>query len=150
MIIGPLNDTSILSHLAPEIAESLRWVIAHRRDSFSNGQIVEIIPGVASAKHEVAPMGPAEKAHLEAHRRFIDIHVPLSSEETIGWRPVANLKNCISPYDDANDIIFYGEAAQALFPVLPGQFAIFFPEDAHAPNIGAGMHKKFCIKIAID
>ena len=34
--------------------------------------------------------------------------------------------------------------------IRPGQFVIFFPEDAHAPNIGIGRHKKLCIKIAVN
>ncbi|MBO7381938.1 MAG: YhcH/YjgK/YiaL family protein [Muribaculaceae bacterium] len=150
MIIGTLNDTSILNHLNPVLAQALQWVIDHRRDTFTPGQSGEICPGKVFAKYEAAAMGPAEKARLEAHRRFIDIHVPLTSEETIGWRPVCDLRNCVAPYDEEADIIFYGDAAQALIPVLPGQFAICFPEDAHAPNIGAGMHRKFCIKISID
>lgn len=150
MIIGSLNDTSIINHLAPAIAESLRWVIDHHRDNLTDGQVVEIIPGKVTAKYEAAAMGPSEKVRLEAHRRHIDIHIPITSEETIGWRPIVDLKNCVAPYDEDADIIFFGEAAQVLMPVLPGQFAIFFPEDAHAPNIGAGMHKKFCLKITVE
>ena len=150
MFIGTLNDTSILEHIHPLIADALRWVAAHRDDAFTPGQTITLHPGKAVVKYEAAAMSPAERARLEAHRRHIDIHVPLTSEETIGWRPVSDLKNQLTPYDPEADIVFFGEAAQALVPILKGQFAICFHEDAHAPNIGAGMHRKFCVKISTE
>ena len=53
-------------------------------------------------------------------------------------------------YDQEKDVEFYGDEPQSYISVYPGQCVIFFPEDAHAPNIGVGRHKKLCVKIAID
>jgi biofilm protein TabA len=32
----------------------------------------------------------------------------------------------------------------------PGTFAIFFPEDAHAPMAGEGLIHKVVVKVAVD
>ena len=52
--------------------------------------------------------------------------------------------------DIALRVEFFGDEPQCHITVRPGQFIIFFPEDAHAPNIGIGNHRKLCVKIAID
>lgn len=94
-----------------------------------------------------------DDAPLEAHRRYIDIHIPLDSTETIGWAPMDTLTRTIAPgYDAERDIAFYGDEAHTYFEVRPGECAIFFPEDAHAPNIGSPSktHRKICVKIAVD
>lgn len=92
-------------------------------------------------------------ALLEAHRRYIDIHIPLDNYETIGWAPTEALKRTIaSGYDAERDIAFYEDMAHTSVDVRPGQCAVFFPEDAHAPNIGTpgNVHRKICVKIAVD
>lgn len=94
-------------------------------------------------------MRPLENASLEAHRRFIDIHVPLSGPERFGWSPVEVLSPDENGYDEENDIIFYKDEPQIVFDIYPGQFAIFFPDDAHAPIVGEGTLRKLCIKIPV-
>lgn len=149
MILGDLNTTGSISRLRPEIETALNWIKQHFKDEFKPGK-TEIASGKIIANLETVAMIPKEKQLLEAHKRYIDIHVPISEVEVIGWAATSNLKNCIKPYDPEKDIEFYGDTAQFHIPVYPGQYAIFFPEDAHAPNIGIGTHHKFCIKIAID
>ncbi len=149
MILGDLNATERIANLSNEIAEALKWISSHRKDEFKPGKI-EIIPNKIYVNCEEVAMIPREKQMLEAHRRYIDIHIPISETEIIGWAHIDNLKNVLHPYDDERDIEFYGDKPQVHLPVYPGQYAIFFPEDAHAPNIGIGNHRKFCIKIAID
>lgn len=148
MILGDLNNTGLTSGLSPEIAEALNWIRQHLKDEFHPGK-TEVIPGRITVNREEVAMTPKEKKMIECHRRFIDIHVPLTEVEVIGWASTANLKNLLEPYDEEKDIEFYGDTAQVHIPVYPGQFAIFFPEDGHAPNIGIGNHRKFCVKIAI-
>ena len=147
MILGDINNYQAIASINPRIAKALEWIKSHYKEKFPKG-VLEIEEGVIRVNCEEVAMVPQQM--LEAHRRYIDIHVPQSEEETIGWSPINNLKNCITPYNEAKDIEFYGDASQCLFPIRPGQFVIFFPEDAHAPNIGIGNHRKLCVKIAID
>jgi YhcH/YjgK/YiaL family protein len=44
--------------------------------------------------------------------------------------------------------LFHDEA-DTFFQLTNGQFAIFFPEDVHAPMIGEGEIKKLVIKVKI-
>jgi beta-galactosidase beta subunit len=48
------------------------------------------------------------------------------------------------------DVLFYDDAPDMFFQLTNLQFAIFFPEDVHAPMIGEGNIKKMVIKVKID
>ncbi len=84
---------------------------------------------------------------LEAHRRFIDIQVTVAGAEEIGWRP---LRDCSRPREAFNverDIGFFLDVPTVWLPVPAGYFAVFFPEDAHAPLGGAGALRKLIGKV---
>ncbi len=147
MILGDINNCTHLAPLGDKINQALAWVKEHYKERLPKG-VIEIAEGQIAVNCEEVGMVPHQM--LEARRRFIEIHVPQSGEESIGWSSLRDLKNCITPYDEERDIEFYGDAPQCLLQVRPGQFVIFFPEDAHAPNIGIGNHRKLCVKIALD
>ncbi len=148
MILCSINDLAQYRSISPRLSIAIDWVIANYKSTFSKGSI-SISNGIHVNCEEVAMM-PREKKLLEAHQRYIDIHIPLSGIEVIGWSHTSNAKNVIEPYDVDRDIEFFGDKSQCTIPVMPGQVAIFFPEDAHAPCIGIGNHRKYCVKIAID
>jgi biofilm protein TabA len=90
-----------------------------------------------------------EGARLEAHRRYIDIQYTIGGDEEIGWTPLAS---CVTPegaFDDTKDIVFFRDAPSAWLRVPHGTFAIFFPEDAHAPLAGRGALVKAIVKLAV-
>lgn len=148
MILLDLKNFKRFSHLNPLIYEALSWAATHVDDKFEKGCVL-IADGLVTVNMEEVAMMPAEKKMLEAHRKYIDIHIPLSEDEYIGWSHVEDLKNVIEAYDDERDIEFFGDAAQNIFKVARRQAVIFFPEDAHAPNIGIGLHHKLCIKVPV-
>lgn len=88
-------------------------------------------------------------AKFECHNRNIDIQVCINSNETIGWKPRAD---CVSPkgeYNEEKDVQFYNDAPDLYFQLKDGQFAIFFPEDVHAPMIGDNEIRKLVIKVKV-
>ncbi len=91
---------------------------------------------------------PAEKCVLEAHRKYIDIQFLVTGNESMGWAPLCGLGHAL-PFDEKADCGFFKDRPQSFFDVRPGCFAIFFPGDAHAPNIGTGMHRKVVVKVAV-
>ncbi len=94
---------------------------------------------------------PATEAPLEAHRAYIDVQVVLEGTDTIGWSPLDACHEITVPYDHAKDILFFSEQPQSHLQLRPGQLAVFFPEDAHAPLIGAGgIVKKSVIKVKVS
>ncbi len=85
----------------------------------------------------------------ESHRKYIDLQCVITGKEKMGRYDVAKAK-IIDPYDDKKDIAHY-EAPGEFFVVPAGSFMIFFPVDAHRPNITpAGkkyLEKKIVIKV---
>ncbi|MCM1505401.1 MAG: YhcH/YjgK/YiaL family protein [Muribaculum sp.] len=153
MILCELKNAGRYASISPAISLALTWLTKHFNDPFKPGTAsVGITPGGKEiyAKFEEPALLPREKVSLEAHREYIDIQLPLKGSEKMGWAPVAGLKLPRGAYDEANDIVFYGDAATTLINVVPGQLAIFFPEDAHAPNIGLGTHRKIIVKIPVE
>ena len=95
-----------------------------------------------------APAKTRRQARFESHRRMLDIQIPLTDSEEYGWTPTAALLR--GTYDEASDMTMHDPAAprtaedvtQTYFRLHPGQFAIFFPADGHAPAISStGLHK---------
>jgi YhcH/YjgK/YiaL family protein len=88
-------------------------------------------------------------ARLESHRRYIDIQLTIAGDEEIGWRPLSQCRAPAAPFDEPRDIRFYNDAPDSWLAVPAGRFAIFFPEDAHAPLGGTGLLRKAIFKIAV-
>jgi YhcH/YjgK/YiaL family protein len=88
-------------------------------------------------------------AKLETHIQYIDIQTPITSVETIGWKSASELQTVLHPYDAEKDVAFSDDEATSFSTLLPGQFAIFFPEDGHAPGIAQGIVRKIIAKIAV-
>ena len=88
-------------------------------------------------------------AKFECHNAHIDIQVCIRGKETIGWKP---RNTCISPrgeYNPEKDVLFYNDSPDMFFGLTDSQFAIFYPEDVHAPMIGDDLIKKLVIKVKI-
>jgi YhcH/YjgK/YiaL family protein len=90
-----------------------------------------------------------EVARMETHDAYIDIQVPLSATETMGWIARKNLKASPEGYNKEKDITFYGDKTDNLIRIHPGSFAIFFPEDGHQPCIAEGKIRKVIIKVKL-
>ena len=85
-------------------------------------------------------------ARLEAHRRHIDIQFTFDGCEEIGWKTLADCGRP-APYDAAKDLGFFDDRPDTWIVVPHGHFAIFFPDDAHAPLAGHGRIGKAVVKI---
>lgn len=81
------------------------------------------------ATYEVNPDNPLK---YEAHKEYADVQVMFDGAENIGW---ANIKDCTVTEDfkEGCDIAFMDAPEGQFFRLDKGYFAVFFPEDAHAP-----------------
>jgi biofilm protein TabA len=89
-------------------------------------------------------------AKLEVHRRHLDIQLCLAGDELIGWRPLTDCADAESQFNAERDIQFFRDQPETWLAVRPGLFAIFFPDDAHAPLAGEGPVHKVVFKLAVD
>ena len=90
-----------------------------------------------------------EVAKLEAHRRYVDIQYVISGVDAMGWKPTADCTQPDSEFNETKDAVLFSDAPTAWVDVNPGEYAIFFPEDAHAPMGGQGELHKIVVKVAV-
>jgi len=91
-----------------------------------------------------------EKTRWESHRKYADIQYVIKGEEKIGVRPVSGA-TVTQAYDEKTDVAHYSGSGK-LFVARPGTFFIFFPPQAHRPNITTGGNhpdKKIVIKVRV-
>ena len=94
---------------------------------------------------------------LEVHRKYIDLQFAISGREVIAYTP-ANTLPVLTPYVDADDYSFLAmpHGHDPLFiETRPGNFAIFFPQDAHmgriaSKHLGPHVIRKVVVKIDIS
>jgi biofilm protein TabA len=95
-----------------------------------------------------APSKTLEQSAWESHRNYIDLQYVIRGKEKIGVAPVATA-TVIKPYDASRDAANYNTDGK-FYIASPGEFFLFFPGDAHRPNIkvdGYDTVKKLVIKI---
>jgi YhcH/YjgK/YiaL family protein len=149
MIIDTLKNAAKYYSVQPLFAKAFEYInqtdLANAADG--KGDIADELKFIFSN----AP-GKTKETSLskfECHNKNIDIQVCINGVETIGWKP---REKCMTPNGDYNadkDVQFYNDAPDMFFQLTNGQFAIFFPEDVHAPMIGDGNIKKLVIKVKI-
>ena len=88
-------------------------------------------------------------AKFECHNRHIDIQLCINGIEQIGWKPREKCTVENGEYNTEKDVQLYREQPDMYFQLRDGQFAIFFPEDVHAPMIGESEIKKLVIKVKL-
>jgi len=88
-------------------------------------------------------------ARLEAHRQYADIQFVIAGHEEYGWRALTGASVADGAFDTGCDVGFYAGAPVVWLPAPPGSFAVFFPEDLHAPLAGMGPLHKVVIKVRV-
>ncbi len=150
MILDSLSAAARYAGLNPLFAKAFAYIQSADLASLEVGKFDidgENLRGIVSDKNGVS--AAESTAKFECHNAHIDIQVCIRGKETIGWKPRSS---CVSPkgeYNPEKDVMFYNDAPDMFFGMTDNQFAIFYPEDVHAPMIGEGMIKKLVIKVKI-
>ena len=90
----------------------------------------------------------------EIHRRYFDIHVPITGDEVDGYiYDEANAKANAAGFVEKDDYVLFRNPKMRKVNVAKGEFAIFYPPyGAHAPNKTDGAsraHRKLVVKVRI-
>ena len=91
-----------------------------------------------------------EAAKLEAHRKYIDIQYLLDGTDLFGWKPLECCRQIDTPFDGDRDYGLFADTPDIWVPLPAGTFAVFFPEDAHAPLADVQPMVKAVVKVAVD
>ncbi|MBC7889533.1 MAG: YhcH/YjgK/YiaL family protein [Ferruginibacter sp.] len=119
----------------------------HNLDSLPKGKYPIDGDNVTASVTE-DPTKDFENTGWESHRKFIDVQCIISGEEKMGVYPITE-SVVIKEYDDKKDVANYTTPGK-FYIAGPGMFFIFFPSDAHRPNITPGgnkLVKKIVIKV---
>jgi len=147
MIIDQISNASKYFALHPLFEKAFAYINATEFDAMSDGKIQLEEGLLAILSNANGKLKEDSLKKFECHNSNIDIQLCLSGNETIGWKP---RHKCVTPNGDFNtekDVQFFYDAPDMFFQLTDGQFAIFFPEDVHAPMIGEGMIKKLVMKV---
>jgi YhcH/YjgK/YiaL family protein len=149
MILDELNHAEIYATLHPLFPVAFAFLRRTDLAVLPAGRI-ELDGNRLYANVDVREGKGKEGARLEAHRRYLDIQYVVSGDEWIGRQDVALCAGTGEGYSVEKDIEFFTAVPPLWFPVLPGNFAVFFPHDAHAPLAGTGIVKKVVVKVAVE
>lgn len=148
MIVSNLQNSQRVESLHPLFKTLFDYVKSHDLLHAELGRIE--IKGDDLFINNVNPEGvAAEKQVLELHRAYIDVHILLEGKERIGWKAIEDLETEIKPYEEEGDCALYSGVPTTFVDLLPGQFAIVYPEDPHAPVIGEGKIRKLIAKVKL-
>ena len=133
MIIDSIDNLGKYVAMNPLFADVVDFLKSHDLQTLEAGKY-PIKDKDLFLNLQIAKGRSQEAAVLETHIEMIDIQIPISGEETFGYTPLQDLPSF--EYNAEKDITKYGETkAQTYVTLKPGQIAIFFPQDGHAPCI---------------
>lgn len=150
MIVDNLSSASKYASLNPLFGKAFAYIRSVDLASLEVGKFDidgDRIRGIVSDKNGTT--AAESTAKFECHNAHIDIQVCIRGKETLGWKPRST---CVLPrgeYNPEKDVLFYDDIPDMFFGMTDNQFAIFYPEDVHAPMIGDGVIKKLVIKVKI-
>lgn len=149
MILETLNNTALIEALHPRFGQLFAYLRTHDLSSVPAGR-VELDGENLFINVADATLLPREEQKLEVHRAYIDVHIPLSGPEVIGWRSLSDIDVAPeAPFDTAGDFALYAASASTYLTVRPGECCVVYPADAHAPIIGQGRLRKLIAKVRI-
>ena len=133
MIIDTLDNLGKYVGMNPLFAEVVEFLKKNNLEAMADGKYPikgqDLFLNLTTAQGK----GPDE-AVLETHVKMIDIQIAIDGPETYGFTPLEHLPE--AGYDEEKDITKYpGLMAENFIDCQPGMFAVFFPQDGHAPCI---------------
>ena len=98
-----------------------------------------------------ATLKPCAECKLEAHRRYIDIQMPVTGPEVIGVAEMDEAARAL-PFNEKDDYVLFAAKGEPL-TLRVGEFAVFFPPyGGHRPGCTSAKvppqgYRKICVKV---
>ncbi len=148
MIIDSIDKLAEYASLNPLFPKAIEYI---KTLDFNNLQVgkVEIDGKNLFVSVNESNLKTTTNAKLEVHNNYIDIQIPVSKTEGFGWSPRTEVQKPVAAFDETKDIQFFEDDYSMLFNLRPGNFVIFFPQDAHAPCVGEGTVTKIIVKVKV-
>ena len=134
MITDTIPNAARYAALHPDFVDAVRLLQTLDFAALPDGQVPCANPNIRLFISN-EPMRSKAEAKPEAHLNHIDIQVPLNGRETYGWIDRSRLQHG-QGYNEERDIEFFRCTPETWFDLETGEFALFFPNDGHAPLVG--------------
>ena len=146
MILGKLTEIGALAVYGERMKKAAEYIAAHDISQFELGK--HQIDG-DDIFVNVQMMGPRtrEDAKIETHNKYIDIQIPFTGVDTMGYIHRSDLPE--NEYDESVDMTLYDGLCPNYIAVKPGMFTVFFPEDGHQPAITDVPLKRAIVKVRV-
>ena len=149
MIIDTLANAPKYISLHPLFAKAFDYIKQNDIANLPDG-VSEISEGLKVIVNTgMGKTAETSLAKFECHDKNIDIQLCVKGVETIAWKPREKCVTQNGAYNPEKDVRFFSDAPDMSFQLTDNQFAIFYPEDVHAPMIGEGEIKKIVFKVKI-
>ena len=152
MIYDKIDNIEYYKGLSPNIALALDFLKQMKPDTaVGTYQINQQVKAIVSEYQTKT----VNEHGFEAHKKYIDIQYLLTGTERIACLPIERLKETV-PYNEEKDAAFYSadiKLQPSYLSLLPGYFAVFYPQDGHMPQLcieKPEMVKKVVIKVKIE
>jgi len=150
MIIDNLSNSEKYNCIHPLFAKAFEYIKSQDLAIIEDGKFEidgDNLRAIVSNKKGMTADESISK--FECHDKHIDIQLCIKGKEQFGWKPRSSCIQQKGEYNAEKDVVFYNDAPDMYFELTNNQFAIFFPEDVHAPMIGEEEIKKLVIKVKI-
>lgn len=148
MILANLSDSARYECMHPLFKQAFDYIKSNDLGKVPAGRI-ELDGDKLFINVVDTELIPVQRAKLEAHRKYIDIHIPLTQAELIGCAHISEVGESEAPFDEEGDFALYNYPRSMWTIVKPGDFLIVYPEDTHAPLVGKGPQRKLIVKVLL-
>jgi biofilm protein TabA len=152
MVVTDLEHMAEQVNMTPNMKKALDFLMAAKGKEYADGR-VEIDGDKVFALVQSYDSVVTDTPKFEGHRKYIDVQYVVSGEEVMGWA-IATRATVTMEYLPDKDV-WLGTVAAADVSgsrLSPGQAAVLYPIDAHAPRLAAGKSmwiKKIVVKVAV-
>jgi len=131
MIFDTLTNSGLYSNVSPLIAKALKIAAETDFEKILDGKYEVDSDKLFYLVQRYKTRPVYEK--IEAHKNYIDLQLLVNGHEQIGFA-IAGKLSVQTPYDETKDVMFFNPPANTTFlKMQKGDFAIFWPSDAHMP-----------------
>lgn len=146
MILDDISNLAEYGGISPYFKLVADYLGSADLESLRDGHVELEGPDFYVNISTLAPKSKAD-APLECHADYIDVQVPLSADEEMGFTSKENLACASVPYDKKADVSFHPGMPDTYVNVRKGMFVVFFPGEGHAPGITENGVRKLVFKI---
>ncbi|MCE5272104.1 YhcH/YjgK/YiaL family protein [bacterium] len=153
MIAAQLADSARYENVVPGLDKAFAWLRANAANPPVDGRYEIDGDRVFALVMQYTTL-PREQKIYEGHRRFLDVQfIAGGGPEALYYGPAAEAPEA-EAYDATKDFVKFDPAyGKSMVVLRKGEFAIFFPEDAHMPGAmfeSPAEVKKIVVKVRLS